>query len=205
MTPPLPDLAGSSVRRPTQPQIERPETPPRVRAELVEGRAHYMRLEAEVREMRTAMREDAGEMREALRDHEKHNADREKELRAEITDVRGEVRAVGAKVDKLDERFDRIEQIIIAHLRPPDGSPIPPTQPSLPAFPLPSPLTSAGQARRAAAVGGGGVTLAGGIGVLASLGSLPAPIQWALGVLAVAVGLAAVAVAFRWGWRAAGR
>lgn len=204
MTPP-PDLAGQSVRRPTQTQIERPETPPRVRAELVEGRAHYMRLEAEVKEMRVDMREDAKEMREALRDHERLNAQREKELRAEITDVRGEVRAVGVKVDKLDDRLDRMEQLMVAHLRPPDGSTIPTTQPSLPAFPLASPLTSAGQARRAAAVGGGGVTLAGGLGVLASLGSLPAPLQWALGVLAVAVGLAAVAVATRWGWRAAGR
>ena len=192
-------------------EIERPETPPRVRAKLAEGEQFFRLLDGKVELMRERMdtlAEGQRDLRDDLREHERANAKRDAETRAELRAVNGEV---GAMRRDMDARLDAIERALTyrAGVESGGGAPVtpptlaPPTHPNLPA--LSSPLTSTGQGRRAAVVGGGGVTLGTVLAAIASIGALPPAIQWAVGCLAVVVALAAVAVAFRWGWRAAGR
>jgi len=208
--PPPPDMTGASVRRVTQPSVDRPETPPRVRDKLVEGELLYARLAGQVGIMgeridamgarMDTLAEGQRELRADLKDHERNNAKRDSETRGDVRALSGEV---GALRKDLDGRLDAIEGLLHWRAGADGAAPPPPkTQPNMPAL---SPLTSASQARRAAAVGGGGLSLASLLGLLASIATLPVAVQWALGAVAVVAGLGAVVVAVRWGWRAAGR
>jgi hypothetical protein len=185
------------------PPVERPSTPPRVREKLVEGELAYTRLAGQVGIMSERMdamgerldmlAEGQRELRSDLKEHERNNAKRDGEMRGEVAGMRKD----------LDARLDSIERTLTFCAGKEAGGGAGATLPTLPA--ALSPITSGGQARRAAAVGGGGLTLASLLGLLASLATLPLAVQWALGGVAVLAGVGAVAVAVRWGWRAAGR
>lgn len=197
-------------------EVERPETLPRVRAKLAEGEQFFHALAAKVDVMRERMdhladgqrqtRSDVAELRADLREHERTNAKRDAETRAELRAVSGEVAAMRRD---MDARLDAIERALTYRAGiEVGGGPVSPggAQADDASAPrLASPLTSAGQARRAAVVGGGGVGLATILGAVGALASLPPPLQWALVALAVIAGVGAIAVAVRWGWTAAGR
>jgi hypothetical protein len=186
------------------PPLERPETPPRVREKLVESELASARLAGQVGIMGERVEamgqrldmlaEGQRELRSDLKEHERNNAKRDGEMRGEVAGMRKD----------LDARLDSIERTLTfcAGKEAGGGAGATPTLPNLGAL---TPQTSAGQARRAVAVGGGGLSLATLLGLLASLATLPVVVQWALGAVAVVAGLGAVAVAVRWGWRAAGR
>ena len=199
------------------PPVERPSTPPGIRAKIAEGEVSQARLTGQVEVMGArldaladgqkqtradvaAVREDVAELRGEMREVAREDARRDAEVRAEVRLVSGEVAALRRD---LDTRLDSIERTLTFCAGKEAGGSGGATLPTLPA--ALSPITSGGQARRAAAVGGGGLTLASLLGLLASLATLPLAVQWALGGVAVLAGVGAVAVAVRWGWRAAGR
>jgi len=182
--PPPPDMMGAPGRRAPQPRVERPETPPRVRDKLVEGELLYARLAGQVSGMSDKLELIVEEQREGRRE------------------ARAWRERADQRLDRADGRLDHIEASLAyragAEGAPPPVAP-PTTQPNMPTL---TPVTSASQARRAAAVGGGGLSLASLLGLLASLSTLPAAVQWALGAVAVVAGLGAVVGAVRWGWLA---
>ena len=184
-------------------EIERPETPPRVRDKLVAGELLYARLAEKVDGMADAQDEiktDMRELRKQMGAHEDLNAKRslareesERALRGEITALRD---STAQGFEKQDARLDKLTTLVgVLVDRQPQTPPVE-------AAPPPGPITSAlGLAPRhpartgsTAAVAGGGVSLAAVLGILVQLGGLPVAVQWVLGVLAVMVGVTACVV-----------
>jgi hypothetical protein len=228
VTPPA-GLEGKRV------EIERPETPERVRSKLVEGELHYTRLAGRVevsaarldalQEAHRAAREDLSIMRDTMREMsvEIRDVDRRLDGIAEVQASQsqqiqalreGQIAHTGrlealhtaqglmAKdVRSIVEALGRRDAVEVDRAQGQGGA-LPALAPITAEM---TPVTSAGQARRAAVVGGGGVGLATVLGAVSALTAPPPALQWALVALAVVAGVGAVAVAVRWGWTAAGR
>lgn len=182
-------------------EVERPETPPRVREKLVQGELLYGQLAEKVSGMADAQDEiktDVRELRKQMRDHEDLNAkqslareESERALRGEMAALRD---STAQGFEKQDARLDKLTELVGVLV---DRQPTTPAEAQQP----PGPITAAlglppRQARTGstAAVAGGGVSLAAVLGVLAQIGGLPVAVQWALVAVAVMVGVAACVV-----------
>lgn len=182
-------------------EVERPETPPRVREKLVQGELLYGQLAEKVSGMADAQDEiktDVRELRKQMRDHEDLNAKRSLAREESERALRGEMAALRDSTaqgfEKQDARLDKLTELVGVLV---DRQPTPPAEAQQP----PGPITAAlglppRQARTGstAAVAGGGVSLAAVLGVLAQIGGLPVAVQWALVAVAVMVGVAACVV-----------
>ncbi len=170
-------------------EVERPETPPRVREKLVQGELLYHQLAEKVGGMADAQGEiktDVRELRQQMRDHERLNAERakaredsEREMRGEISALR-ESTALGFSAQ--DKRLDRLTELVGVLV---DRQPVtPPAEAQQPPGPITAALGLPPRQRTGstAAVAGGGLGLAGVLTLVGQVASLPVVVQWALGV-----------------------
>lgn len=186
--------------------IEKPETPPNIRAKLDEvwdkmnqGEQFFYTLDATVKGMDKridGLGKDVRGLSDRMTESESASAARSNAHAASDLALRGEVGALRTSTDErlnlLDQRLDRMEQTLQVLVdRQPQQPPAEAQQP-------PGPITAAlglpprhPRTGSTAAVAGGGVSLAAVLGVLAQIGGLPVAVQWALGVVAVMVALTA--------------
>ena len=224
------DMAGASMRRSgATTMIERPETPPRVRAELKEGRAHYQRLEAKMDKLEQAQQRHEAQAREDLTSAREERREMDRRLDAlSASQARGEERlaALSAAVVELrtgqkegwaeavERERARVvrEEAMAGQLARILGAMAMASAVARDRAGTADPGGEGGalvaapmsQSRRGAVAGVGGLSLATILAIVAALGSLPVAVQWVLIVVASAAGLGAVVVGVRWGWRIAG-
>lgn len=179
-------------------EVERPETPPRVREKLVQGELLYGQLAEKVSGMADAQDEiktDVRELRKQMRDHEDLNAkqslareESERALRGEMAALRD---STAQGFEKQDARLDKLTELVgVLVDRQPQQPPAEAGQqgPITSALGLPPRQPRTGST---AAVAGGGLGLAGVLTLVGQVASLPVVVQWALGVVAVMVALTA--------------
>jgi len=210
--------------------IERPETPPRVRAELKEGRAHYQRLEAKMDKLEQAQQRHEAQAREDLTSAREERREMDRRLDAlSASQARGEERLAAlsaavvelrtgqkegwaeavererARVVREEAMAGQLTRILSAMAAATavarDRAGTADPGGEGGALVVTAPMS---QSRRGAVAGVGGLSLATILAIVAALGSLPVAVQWVLIVVASAAGLGAVVVGVRWGWRIAG-